>query len=368
LAWNALWTRFESASLDERVALVHGEIDAQTLDSEGAWELCNELADPLVRGGRLAELEALFARIERECPEVWKDNAGYFTRQLAMGKVQTGAPGQLEAVLRLGEHFVKVIDSAQHLVDYLRFHGRSDLLEPLLAAAWPSVRDSDNVMDWGKESLLGLLVEMVIDRHRAAKPSLAADDPALLDDLEPLFDEHGRQKLVELVGPWVTRAARTWTGVDFQQSANLNGLLLHFTAALESRWGFHGLRAGLVRESLARWVARPREPKPDDRRGSRSRSAASALLAVTPRSVRELVDEHSHGIAFESHTLAAALLALPHWTEFLSEQGLVERSAAEGAFRTFRGQARVELADVLVRRLEAEDPIAAAAVRAAFSE
>lgn len=362
LAWEVLWERFERASLDERLAIVHETIDAGALDDEGAFELCCPLIDALMTAERFADVRSVIERIEREAGAAYAANAGWFALWSAEATVRANAGGEVDAVRRLGEQFHRVVHSGQQFLEYLRFHGRGDLLEALLAAAWPTVRDSDDLLDWAKASIGDLYVETLIARHRAQRPNVAADDAALIADLRPIL---GRDHDIEdAIRPWLARTTRTWTGTSFDAAEDFRDLLIQFSAVLMARSGFSALRAGMVRESLWRWARQTPDSK-RERGGGRSKRAQPTIFAA-PRSVSALTD--GHGVRSVVHSLAAALLALPHWRDFLVEQGLAERAAAESAFRAFLGQARQELEDSLIRDLERRNErVAAAQVLALFA-
>jgi hypothetical protein len=99
----------------------------------------------------------------------------------------------------------------------------------------------------------------VIARHRARNPALAADDPALLDELAPLFDD--RDEALRSIAPWVSRPSRSWSREDFaraedREDTSVRDLVIAFGAALESRWGLPPLRAHMACESVHEMVSR----------------------------------------------------------------------------------------------------------------
>ena len=149
--------------------------------------------------------------------------------------------------------------------------------------------------------------------------------------------------------------------------ATVGALVVGFGAALESRWGFHPLRTLMMLDSVHDVVMQGLE-RPGKRNGGTPRLArptAREPFAVVPRSALELRRAHSDFLTTHVYSLAAALFALPHWGEYLAEQGLVAGASARGAWRRFLDEARPELGELLVKSLEERhDRAAAEEVRA----
>jgi hypothetical protein len=80
--------------------------------------------------------------------------------------------------------------------------------------------------------------------------------------------------------------------------------------------------------------------------------AARPTLPLAPRSVGAFCRRHSDFLSLHAHEACAALFALAHWGQFLANLGLADRAHAADAWRSFREEARVDLAQLLAARLE----------------
>lgn len=363
--WDAYWERFHAASNDEKLAIAHEAIGSEDFDGEYAFELGNALQEPLAAARRWDDLDAFYTRIEREHPEAHADSAGYIALFQAENELEAARGGELEAMRRLGVHFADVSECGHRLLDGLRFHGRADLVEALLSAAWPHVKESE-LFDWAKDDCRSHLVDAIVVRHRAQRPSISADDAALLAEIAPLFED--RVDAERAVASWLGSTPRTWSygdfaRVDHDDDTSLRDLFIGFRAVLESRAGFPSLRAEMAMWSVFGMVrhAIERRNHDRDRIGVAPPTAAQPFPIVPSPEDASLHGEHEH-------VEAAMLLALPHWGAYLADVGLVDLAKAEGAWRQFRNAARTghgrELIDLLVRH---RDVLAANEVRAALS-
>jgi hypothetical protein len=370
LRWEAFWERFTAADLDGRVAIAIETIQSEPNDGgELAFELVDALHGPLVAAGQFDRLDALLAPVERIYGGTESSNAGYFALWRAEAEVVAARGRELEAMRRLGAHVVDVLDLVHRLIDRLRFHGRADLLEALVAAAWPHVSGSDKITVWGKDDLAGTLVRLIINRHRVANPELRPDDAALLEELTPIFA--GRDDAMHAALALVGHTPRHWALKDFAKArdeadTSLFDLTRDFATALESRWGVHPLRAELIRESIEGMLRHEVDPPAAQSKAGKAhgRPRETQTLAVVPRSVDAFFRAHANFLSVRAHAAAAAFLALPKWGEFLADNALTDRARASESWRLFVAAAQPHLLNVIISHLdEFHDPVASSEIR-----
>ncbi len=378
--WADLFGRLRVVPLDEKVALVRETILA-TADIEGelAFDLVESVAGPCRDAGRLDDLDGVIDLVERTHPAAFAEEACWFHDWRAENALLRPGDDPMPHLLALARDPGPDIDGFFRLIDWLRYHGRSTELVRVLTTAWPSIRDSDEVMPHAVAEFQETTIDAIVTANVARDASLAATDPSLLADLEPVgdIDPDGLAMLVE---SRTGRATRAWTPADFARDAEDADGCDHPVHLLSLEFGhaLHGLHGwSLPRAEMARWevvdlIGRCSADDGRDRRRPAKRGAASGAVRRPPTAfllpAASDVDRRLAGMlqifGAVPHRAATLFLTLPHWTAFLAGHGLAEAEAGRRMWRDVVGRCG-DLPKVIDQFCH--DPAPASDVRAALS-
>jgi hypothetical protein len=342
--WNEF---FEQAGAtedaDEAAALVQKALDEGPPTS---GDVLLESIEPLLEAIEDAERMALIEKIEARFPEASRDQIAYFARMRFASAMERDDVDLVEEARRFGPHVVKVIDLVAGLPSRLAWEGRVQALRAFTSAAWPAVRDSDELMDWAVEEWAGKGLGALLLDHLEREPDLDSNNPTLLADLAP-FEEGGAE-------PGAVRAfARRWIALlepkgelpvdaallaragrkdDADSVEQLNRLAAQVASRLRSRNGWSRSQAWVMLREMACLVA----DCADHRRG-KGKSQSPASVVLPPHQVfRDRLLKRNVGMfSRDIYTIAAVTLALPAWAGEVAARGWVSEAEAANWLRQY---------------------------------
>jgi hypothetical protein len=334
---SRFWEKYDQAPLDDRLEMAQTMIgETADFDGELGFELVEPIAAACQKGGRIAELEQVISRIEQRHPEAFAAEAHWFQSWRVENALLTGGDVRtpLLAFAARADH---AIDELFRLVDRLLYHGREVELVEALGAAWPILRDCDDLMDYGKVELQDTAQRLILHRHLVRKPDLSPDDPELLSEIEPYREGDDHPWWNDVIEVRTGRHAPEWSRAQFAPSLrreeyerSVFQLSEQFAMALEQQHAWPHGRAELARAEVFGFFSHRGQKKAASSKAKKARRGAASPFSsmLTPESA----DEHMAGyldlIGPRPYRAASFALALPHLLSFLVAKGLLDAGEA----------------------------------------
>jgi hypothetical protein len=319
----------------EKIDLFRETIEAESdLDGETIFNLALDAFEAMNEVGRAGEIDALVARIRERHPAGYEMEAYFLEASRAEAAILLDAPYAADALARFAPHAARHGAYRDELVILLEYHGRMDLLAPFTDAAWPFVRDDDDLFDGAIEDVAYEARTFVLCRwHDAGKP-IRADDPELVEALERYtVEDDDVAAFIRLTTP---PTDPRWTPNDFSKApktvelwAPYAALFAAFEADLRGR-GWTSLRAAMGVNELRRMVRFALDAEEDER-------PDAALLPKGDWIAKYASKRLGHRGLGAVYPAAAFFAALEPWGKFLAAHGLFdaadERARVEATLR-----------------------------------
>jgi hypothetical protein len=358
---NPLWDKFEAADSEGRVAVFLEALeDEELLDGGMAFEMAEVLHQDAVAGGRRPRFAELVAALRRRRPAVFGESASFYLSlcledALAEGRTDAVRPLALDLAALAGRN----PDTVHRSLYALAYHGQLAVLVEAMRIAWPTVKDSSDVLPWAISNFAeeGVKYEIYDYLERTASPD--PDDATLLDRIRFFIEDPNLEYVRRFIGDVSGQATRAWTVDDFtlkpprkkrrddwddreeeapppdEGARNLSRLIAEFVGYWRREEGAPFPRGELVREELFRYFLRRHEGELDPQPSMLERAMHPNMkLPKPPRPIHPLCPERVTLDVFLGglvgfmnalhHKAAAVFEAVPAWLRFLESRRLLD--------------------------------------------
>ena len=327
-ALDDLWERFEAASPDEHAGIFTEALEAGQLDGETAYDMLDEILVEARRRGDLPAYERLVAHLQAEAPDLYREEAFYYSWTRLENDLESGETGRVAELLApFALEGDRGIDSFFRVIEMLEYYGQ---IRPLLVAmreAWPRVRDSKEITAYGRQEYAETILALTMLDYLETASSPDADDPGLRAALAPYMPDEARfgRRLRALMG----QLGRSWLAEDFgkrvsEESLYENLALLSFEWIGEA-WRSEGQPLGKARLAQATLVEYQVEQAADA--GLRG----THLLVPKRKPLDHFLAGMLNPLNMQHRRVVALIELLPSYLRFLTTRGLaseVETAAA----------------------------------------
>jgi hypothetical protein len=127
---------------------------------------------------------ALIEEFRQENPATYEEGIGYFQPNLIEDAVEAGAFDRLPALLvPLARASERYVDTYEGVLTFLLFHGQLRPVLESMRAAWPTIRDSAEILQWAKDEFGRRLLLLTLLDYVESNPAPRFDAPELQDAL-----------------------------------------------------------------------------------------------------------------------------------------------------------------------------------------
>ena len=162
--WTDFFVEFVNADLDRKLAMAINAVDeAPGFDDEWVFELTRALAVDLRSAGRAAEHDALIDRMVDKHPEAAEQESVWLDSLRLTNALQRPDGDARPPALRLAAVAVDEFSTFRDGIAALMYHGRVKDALAACDAAWPQLRDTDEVVDVVVRELQGACIWLTLD-------------------------------------------------------------------------------------------------------------------------------------------------------------------------------------------------------------
>ncbi|MBT9149131.1 MAG: hypothetical protein DDT27_00553 [Dehalococcoidia bacterium] len=381
-AINARWSEFKAKDYEAQIALFTNMLDeAELMDGEMAFDMLTIIYERSVERDERDRFDALVERLRERLPDVYDERSHYFLTWHIRNALATG---QLEAVPALVHEMAMIaeteIDAFNNVIDMLAYHGQLSVLVQAMRLAWPSVKDSANIVPWGINEFAERTSNYIIFDHLECHSSLDPQDPKWSEQLEVyvrMDPEQFPRYMAHLTGQWESR----WTMGDLEGDVfdeftedekvqapdparqNLFFLTVEFLGYLRRQEGVPYPKGELARERILRYILNrhdgelePREspleaalrPSGERRRHKPKPRRPDHPLCPDRSTLERYFVRLLNFINPQRYKVAATFELLPAWLRFLESRQLIDAQQREKTLHELQGLA-IELIKVWKR-------------------
>jgi hypothetical protein len=345
--WEKFWDDFHDAPVERRLEMAREIVETgEDFDGDVAFSLADGVVEDLRRVGKVDAAADFIDLIEERRPEEYEEEImwmNYWRAQNAMLRAEGDLKKPLELLSRNAE---KGIDQFFNVIYMAMYHGKEEELIPAMTAAWPQIESSPDIMPWGKDEFLEILAELIIGAYADATENPRGDSPELLEKLSPGIDKLD----IERIGAIVAHRSGRETAVIFRAAddtpvenpfpsyEDIFCATLEFAYVLVRRLGWTRPRAELARSQIQEYLEKRIDKKKKQRKGKRPKeSPIASLLYPNGNTVENLIGDLLQYMSPQPYRVAALILAMPPWMDFLCEKGVSgERLKADYAKKEVR--------------------------------
>lgn len=357
-AWDERWEEFDAGDYEERIAIFEQTLDEPDLmDGEMAFEMLSKIFDEAIERDERDRFDALLDSLRERLPSVYEKEAGYFLNWRILNALVMKRPEVVDSLARefaLVAH--KEIDTWSQVEARLAYHGYLTTLVEAMRLAWPQVRGSRKIVEWGIEEFSVHAVQYELLNYAAQADAPDANDPALLDRVKFYYgDEFGVDRMAAELNFLTGRATRQWTMDDFtfdqpsrhsrkksrgkEEDAageeNLLNLIMQFIGYAHRVGGAPYSKAMMAGIEINSFIQQRHagELEQDDsgygssgrKRGARKESGVYDHLLCPDRSrLDHYLANMLNMFNYKPHRAAATMELVPAWMRFLQTQGLID--------------------------------------------
>jgi hypothetical protein len=370
-----VWDAFQSRKGEDRIAVFLEALEEdEVMTDDLAFEMCCALHDEAVTSGNRKRFAECVAAFRDRRPEVFQQGSHFY---LARCLDDALAEGWHQIVPSLANELAgtagRDIDTFNHAVEKLAYHGQLPVLVEALRIAWPLVKSSKDVLPWGISEFAEKGVRYEIFNYLENTPTPDPADPALLDRIHLFIAEPRKTYLADLITNLTGNSDREWKLTDFDLSqpqkttsdmwddddedekdddesekqeqpdsgaANLYRLITQFVAYLHGEYGVPYPRAELVRHDLYHYFLVRQDGDLDPRPSLLERMERTTrifpkpprpanTLCPDPVTLEVYLAQLMGMMSGRYHSAAALFQAFPAWLRFLESQRLIDATIRE---------------------------------------
>lgn len=356
-ATDPLDARWEAFAAEEdyegKIAIYVSSIDDGVMDAENAFEMLAFLHGASARRGERDRFDALLALLRQHLPDIYAENAQYYTSWLVANALITG---RMDALPGLVETLVDTagteLDTFSSACDQLAYYGQLHLLPPIMRRALPSMRGAGKFFDWAidqfaREATMFAVLDYI---EQTAQP-----DAAALDEIGAGFGDVDvcpggtAQFLAHITG----QANRRWSLADFdfavhkrhkgqpqpatdQSRLNLFHLTVEFLGDLRRTKGVSYAKGELARYQIEKYLLDRhageldrQSQRPLNSKGKTHPAATVHPLCPDCATLDIYLGDRLHIFAAQPYRAAALFEMIPLWLRFLETHGLLDPAQRE---------------------------------------
>ncbi len=325
--WKRFWDELGDASPDEKIRMALSVIENEPgFDGELAFMLVDALLVPLQKAGRAKDLDEIIRRIEELQPEAYTSESGWMNYFRAGNAMLQEDGDLLTPVLAMAREPDKATDEFFRMIYRLQYHNRTYVLRQVLPEAWPHIKDSSEIMQFGIDEFQDMCLCLVLDKHLEKDPDLDPKDPAFLEEILPYYDGD-RERLKKIVLHSTGREKQRLKTVvvedpEVERNDYIFFLSLDFNYFLHHNKGWPRPRGRMAQDEICEYLSwRERQ---DDERKAKSATSPVPLLLPDPKSVDRFLANHLPFVGSRPYQAVTFCQAIPPWFEFLAERKLAE--------------------------------------------
>lgn len=396
-AFDARLKLFEEADYEGQIALFLQTLEERELmDREMAFEMLNLIFPEAARrgGGEREHFLRLMGALREQLPEVFAEDAGYYLDWQLATVLATGDAAQIPALMRelapLASHH---IDTFNTTLDRLYYHGHLEGLLEGLRSAWPEVKKSRDIIEWGKEEFSRRGFNCEIFAHLESPPGTVVVNPELVGRME-FFCEPDAEGLEHYLAVLTGREKRAWKPEDFilrkrrprweeeegeaipdTGAQHLYDLTVEFLGYLRREEGVPYTRGEVARACIHEyiWERFSGELEPEMGRAEKAHLRKLSKGPPQPGKVlwpdRGTLDRYLAGMLsffnLQYYKVAATFELVPAWLRFLESRQLLDAQRHAG-IRGEMGKLRGDL-EKLFNKFQ-EDPAPARNIQRAWEQ
>jgi len=355
--WDRFWGRFETADLEEREALFEKALESGEMGGGAAFEMLGEIRGMLDLDNpqHRTHYAELVGQLREHAPDLYRVNEGYYRRNLISDAVAAKRWDDIPALLEpLADGLATDLDVFSQIIDQLAYNGCILPLIQVMARAWPRVRDSDEVTDWGVDEYAGRLMKLHLFHYLETTDEPRVDISELREATSP-YGEWDDGWLERVIPRLTAPEPSEWEIEDFgpdvdadQWEANLTSLLAEFVGD-RHRAGVPHSRGDMAWTELGKilryQLAVPTRPFEGEGRGTsagrrrrRQEMLIPAPLPLVPRypSVERSLTDLSPFFGAEPYRAIALMELLPSYLHFLARLSLIHPDQMDAALDELR--------------------------------
>ncbi len=333
--WEEFWSRYESADFDGRLAMFYEVMDAGQMDGEAAFEMLNEMLEAAQDSQDMMRFQKALIDLRQRYPDIYEEELSYITDWQILSAVVLSQP---ETVRSLVPDLVKSvthnIDIFEHIYQRLMFYGFLDEIITVLREAWPDVRHSPNIVEWGVEEFRMRGITLEILRYAAEAETPSVHDPLLRERIlyfsDPEELAQNEERLMQFFAyfrgekdiPWDIRTLKRSEARDF-----LDVALPVWEGVLWRSGRYPLTRIRQARDELQDYLEHALKGGRKSRGKKKKKRGVSAQMGVylvvpTKNSLDRYWGEQLGTLFSTAHYPVAAMVhLLPEWLHFLETLG-----------------------------------------------
>jgi hypothetical protein len=357
---EARWEDFEKADYPGRLALFQRTLDEGLMDGENAFAMIDQLFLASRERGEIERFLELCETLRRQAPEAFEEKAVYFLSwQIEIALVLGREDLLPELTTRLASHAGRDPDTFHRTLERLEYHGRLDLLLPLMRQAWPVVRDAEDILDWAIDEYADTAIWLEICAFLDDNPQGVGTDAALLERVGVFAEDIDAEAFAREVDLFAGRHPVSEQLADYQPSAGKDQGKSRQRLSKEARGriidlskvfmgharraeGVPWTRAMLARDCLVEYLLEQADPR------EREGRPLAHPLCPERASLDRFLARRLQLLSFQVHLVLATFGLLPAWLRFLRLHNLLTDQQHRAAFEDL-GRRRGPLTDVAAK-------------------
>ncbi len=213
-AWKAMLADYCTADLSRKLAIFRQQIDDGSMDEETAFELLIRLLPEAAERGEPNRFDEAAALLRERLPRVCEHEAHNIDGWLLDNALFCGMRGSVAEIgIRMVAHAATHHEAFKRSIRLLMFHGELQLVLRIMEAAWPAIRDSDDLFESEVDEYAALALRMLLlESAERLGPGAQLDDD-LLKRMKPFgkFDLDVQRSFLDHI---TGRSGRSWTMAD----------------------------------------------------------------------------------------------------------------------------------------------------------
>jgi len=366
------WKTFEQSDFNQKVSTVEKILDdPNELEKHYCYDLISDLFSSAQTSEDHLIVQNMIKRINREYPEIYKNERGYFIEfliQLAL--TQHDNAKAIELILELAEDAGKFIDIFINDIDHLSYYCDSGDILKVLHSGWESITNKDGIMEFAIRNYANQAAELEIFEYIKESTHPDPENKELLQKLE-IFLEPDLERLKKFIGHISGSANQIWTKEAFNYNCkmlkptkkkkgkpqkkpkripldvfyqNVYDLSCNFLEYLVQTEGYFYPKARIAQLEIKDFIM-------SRAKGDLEEQSSSLELAISPKTKKKkrtpLFDHIlcpdrlrtesfiGNSLSIWKYKLYAAIIffeSIPAWLKFIESKGLIDEQLRQDTF------------------------------------
>jgi len=216
-AFNDLLEEFEDADYEDKFDIFNRTlVDPEPMDGETAYEMLQDLFDETVEHEERNRFDALVENLRMRQPETYAAEAPFFVKWRIKNALADARYGDVTDLLREQAFLAgRDIDLFNRTEEMSAYHGQLQALVDSMRIAWPHVKSSDNIVQWGVDEFCIRAVFYEILNFAERKPEAVEPDAGLLEQIR-FYGDTDKKEIAANLAHLAGGNGRQWTMKDFE--------------------------------------------------------------------------------------------------------------------------------------------------------